>query len=57
MELDTSWLLHIIRNRVALQKRAVKIVKDWLKKMSEGTVEGRIAQFLLVYQITAQNWI
>ena len=32
-----------------LAERAVKIVKDGLKKMSEGTMEDRIARFLIMY--------
>ena len=38
-----------------LAERAVKIVKDGLKKMSDGTVEDRIARFLFAYQITSQS--
>ena len=38
-----------------LAERAVKIVKDGLKKMSEGTVEDRIARFLFTYRITPQS--
>ena len=32
-----------------LAERAVKIVKDGLKKMSDGTVEDWIARFLFAY--------
>ena len=32
-----------------LAERAVKIVKDGLKKMSDGTVEDRIARFFFAY--------
>ena len=38
-----------------LAERAVKIVKDGLKKMSEGTIEDRIARFLFTYRITPQS--
>ena len=38
-----------------LAERAVKIVKDGSKKMSEGTTEDRIARFLFTYRITPQS--
>jgi len=38
-----------------LAERAVKIVKDGLKRMSEGTMEDRIARFLFTYRITPQS--
>ena len=38
-----------------LAERAVKIVKDGLKKMSEGTMEDQIARFLFTYRITRQS--
>ena len=38
-----------------LAQRAVKIVKDGLEKMSDGTVEDQIARFLFAYRITPQS--
>ena len=40
---------------IGLAERAVRILKEWLRKMKQGTLEDKLARFLFQYRLTPQT--